>query len=468
MAIGPARVAKLAAWMLAGTVLIVPVLAVLINLRDPEISPQARAMAHFELPAIAAEGNAYVALLGLTAPPRVDPMAEGKRLAAERDGVMSADPFARQHLPREEREADSDQDDHLAFAGDLDAGCDIFSEPCLPFARARDQAVRALFAGNRLLIDRYEQARRLPGFAAVPIADKRRADIERSNLGRVHAVLLTVAALDAQQQHAAEACSFLQADSAFWRRMLSGAGTLGDKLSAFRALAEDARLASELIASKAFDAASCGPSLRMLLAPLTANELSLADAFRMAFVPAVRMLASWPDPAISVEPESWADRHLKETPLYDLFYRRNASINRSAELYAGLAALAEQPTPRFIAARDAFIADSGDLVSIGPSWIYNPLGKTLISRHLPLHVDYIAHAHGVAAYVKLVRVQLELKLAAVSLAEVPQFVERAGPDGANPLDGRPFRWDSEHRSLSFDPLDRRWRRWGTSVTIAGP
>jgi hypothetical protein len=468
MAIGPVRVAKLAAWMLAGTVLIVSLLAVLINLRDPEISPQARAMAHFELPAIAAEGNAYVALLGLTAPPRVDPMAEGKRLAAERDGAMSADPFARQHLPHEEREADSDQDDHLAFAGDLDAGCDIFSEPCLPFARARDQAVRALFAGNRLLIDRYEQARRLPGFAAVPIADKRRANIERSNLGRVHAVLLTVAALDAQQQHAAEACSFLQADGAFWRRMLSGAGTLGDKLSAFRALAEDARLASELIASTAFDATSCGPSLRMLLAPLTANELSLADAFRMAFVPAVRMLASWPDPAISVEPESWADRHLKETPLYDLFYRRNASINRSAELYAGLAALAEQPTPRFIAARDAFIADSGDLVSIGPSWIYNPLGKTLISRHLPLHVDYIAHAHGVAAYVKLVRVQLELKLAAVSLAEVPLFVERAGPDGANPLDGRPFRWDSEHRSLSFDPLDRRWRRWGTSVTIVGP
>ena len=65
---------------------------------------------------------------------------------------------------------------------------------------------------------------------------------------------------------------------------------------------------------------------------------------------------------------------------------------------------------------------------------------------------YIAHAHGVAAYVKLVRVQLELKLAAVPLAEVPQFLERAGPDGVNPLDGRPFRWDREHRSLSFDPL----------------
>jgi hypothetical protein len=468
MAKRPAQIAKLGAWTLAGAALGVLVLAVLVNLRDPQISAQARAMAHFELPAIAAEGNTYVALLGLTAPPRVDPLTEGKRLAAERDGALSADPFARQRLPHEEREADPEQDDRLAFAGDLDAGCDIFSEPCLPFARARAHAVRALFAGNRLLIDRYEQARRLPGFAAVPIADKRRADIERSNLGRVHAVLLTVAALDAQQLHAAEACGFLQADGAFWRRMLSGAGTLGDKLSAFRALAEDARLASELIASTAFDAAACGPSLRMLLVPLTAEELSLADAFRMAFVPRARLLASWPDPAISIEPESWADRHLKETPFYELFYRRNASINRSADLYAGLAALAAQPTSRFIAARDAFVADSGDLASVGPSWIYNPLGKTLLARHLPLHVDYVAHAHSVATYVKLVRMQLELRLAAVPLPEVPQFLERAGRDSTNPLDGRPFRWDREHRSLSFDPLDRRWRRWGTSAAIAEP
>jgi hypothetical protein len=468
MTIGPARIAKLAAWTLAGTALSVLVLAVLINLRDPEISAQARAMAHFELPAIAAERNAYIVLLGLTAPARIDPLAEGKRLVAERDRARSGDPFARQRLQHEEREVDPEQDDHLAFTGDLDAGCDIFSEPCLPFALARAQAVHVLGTGNRLLIDRYEQARLLPGFAAVPIADTRRADIERSTLGRVHAVMLTVAALDAQEQRAAEACAFLQSDGAFWRRMLSGGGTLGDKLSAFRALAEDARLASELIASTAFDAAACGPSLRMLLAPLTAEELSLADAFRMAFVPMVRMLASWPDPTISVEPESWADRHLKETPIYELFYRRNASINRSAAIYAGLAALAAQPTPHFIAARNVFLGDNSDLASVGPSWIYNPLGKTLVGRHLPLYVDYIAHAHGVSAYVRLVRMQLELRLAAVSLAEVPQFIEHAGPDSANPLDGKPFRWDREHRSLSFDPLDRRWRRWGTSAVIVGP
>ena len=463
----PARVATIAATTLAAVVVAALLLFVLVNLRDPEISAQARSMARYESSPIAAEGNAYIALLGLTAPQRIAPIAEGMRLAAERDETRPADPFARRRAPRPERESDPDQDDRIVFAGDLDAACDIFSEPCLPFARAREPAVRALVAGNRLLIDRYEEVRRLPGFAAVPIADQWRADVERSNLGRVHAILMTGAALDAQQQRATAACGFLESDGAFWRRMLSGTGTLGDKLSAFRALGEDARLASELIASPLFDAAACRPALRALLAPMTDTELSMAQAFRMAYVPMVRMLASWPDPAISVEPESWADRHLKETPLYDLLYRRNATINRSAELYADLAALAAQPTVRFVAAREALLSDYRDLAPIGPGWLYNPLGKSLLGRHLPLHVDYIAHAHGVAAYVNLVRTQLELRLAAVPLREVPRFLERAGPDSKNPLDARPFHWDAARRSLSFDPLDRRWRRWGTSVTITG-
>jgi hypothetical protein len=465
MARKPARIAAVATGTLTAVALS---LAVLINLRDQDISAQARAMARFQPPAIAAEDNAYVALLGLTAPAEIDPITEGKRLAAERDSTVFTDPFARERPPYEGRESDPDQDEHLEFAGDPEALCDIFNEPCLPFVRARVHAVRALFAGNRLLIDRYQEVRRLPGFAVVPIADKERADFARSNLKRVHAVLLTVGALDAQQGRAAEACSGLQADSAFWRRVLSGASTLSDKLTAFRALSEDARLASELIASAAFDPAACGPSLRSLLAPLTGEEVSLADAFRMAYVPIVRMLASWPDPTISVEPESWADRYLKETPIYDLFYRRNASINRSAELYAGLAALAAQPTPHFVAARGAFLADCSDLAALGPGWIYNPLGKALLGRQLPLQVEYIAHAHGVAAYVMLVRTQLELRLEGVSLVQVPQFLERAGADSANPLDGRPFHWDREHRSLSFDPFDRRWRRWGTSATIVEP
>ena len=464
----PARIVTIAATIFGAVVLGALLLFVLVNLRDADISAEARSMARFAPAPVTADGNAYIALLGLTAPQGIDPITEGIRLAADYDGTLEGDPFARQRAPRRQRDDNPEQDDQVGFAGDFDAACDIFSEPCLPFARAREPAVRALVAGNRLLIDRYEQARRLPGFAAVPIADQRRADSERSNLGRVHALLLTAAALDAQQGRAAEACDFLESDGAFWRRVLSGSGTLGDKLSGFRALGEDARLGSEIIASPAFEPGACAPALRALLAPLTLTELSLADAFRAAYVPTLRMLASWPDPSVSVEPESWADRHLKETPVYELLYRRNATINRGAEIYAGLAALAAEPPARFAVARDKFLSDCRDLTSPGPGWFYNPLGKMLLGRHLPIHVDYIAHAHGVSAYVNLVRTQLELRLAAVPAGEVPRFLEHAGAYGVNPLDGRSFDWDPARRSLSFVPLDKRWRRWGTQASIVEP
>jgi hypothetical protein len=464
----PARSATIVATLFGAVALGGLLLLALVNLRDPDISAQARSMARFEPGAIAPDGNAYIALLGLSAPQDVDPIAEGKRLVADYDGALEGDPFARQRLPRRQQDNDAEQDDRVTFVGDRDAVCDILNEPCLPFASVREPAIRALVAGNRLLIDRYEGMRRLPGFAAVRLADSRRPDIERSNLGHIHALLLTSAALGAQQGHAAEACSFLESDGAFWRRMLSGSATLGDKLSAFRALGEDARLASELIASPAFDPATCGPPLRALLAPFSARELSLAESFRAAWVPMLRTLATWPDPTISLEPESWADRHLKETPIYELFYRRNATINRSADLYAGLAALAAEPASRFVAARDELLSDFGDLTAAGPGWLYNPLGKMLLGRHLPMNVDYVAHVHGAAAYVNLVRTQLALRLAAVPLAEVPRFLARAGADGVNPLNGRSFDWDPSRRSLSFVPLDKRWRRWGTQVSIAEP
>ncbi len=468
MATGVTRIAAVAATCLAAAAAAALVAAILINLRDQDISPQARAMASFAPPAVAAESNAYVALLGLSAPPNIAPLAEGARLIAERDDALTGDPLARERAPHDEYDRDAPAEDRIAVNGDRELTCDIFDEPCLPFAKARADAIRALLADNALLTERYLHARALPAFASIAIADQRRADVERSNLGRVHALLLTSAALDVQERNAAHACDFLLTDGLFWRRVLSGDTALGDKLSAFRALSEDVRLASEMIASTSFDAGACAPSFRALLSPLSPDEISLANAFRMAFLPAVRLLTAWPDPATSVEPESWPDRHLKETPVYDLFYRRNASINRCAQLFTDLEALAAAPTLRFAAARSEFLDRTSDLSSLGPGWIYNPLGKLLLGKHIPFQVDYIAHAHGVAAYVALVRAQLELRLIGVPIAQVPHFLEHEGSAIENPFDGRPFRWNPERRTLSFDPLDRRWRRWGAAAPIAVP
>ncbi|HKW79917.1 MAG TPA: hypothetical protein VJQ49_02810 [Casimicrobiaceae bacterium] len=459
-----ARAPRVAAWCLIAATLLALLLAVVVNLHDEEISPLARQMSRLEPHPIPVAGNAYVALLGLSAPAGADPLAEGARLVAERDEAAARDPFSRQRAPRGER--DQDDDARPVFQGDRDLACDPLREPCLAFARARAAAIAALLAGNATLIERYLEARRMPVFVSAPIADQHRADAARSEVGLVHALLLTGTMLDAQSGRLSAACAALGADGVLWRRALAGSATLGDKMGALRALSEDLRSVSELVAWPGFDAAACAPALGPLLAPLSRDEISFAEIFHSSFVPTLRMLASWPDPAVSVEPEPWPERHLKETPVYDLFYRRNASINRSARLYADLSSLAEAPTTRFPAASAAFLAANRDLTAIGPAWMFNPLGRSLVGRHLTLQVDYIAHGHGVAAYVALVRAELALKLASVAPADVPAFLERAGRDIRNPLDDAAFRWDPATRTLSFDPPDNRWRRWGASVPIA--
>ena len=214
---------------------------------------------------------------------RTDPIAEGKRLAAEHDTALSADPFARQR-----RRTRRPNPTRIRTTGSR------FNRGSRRRLRHIQRAMHAVRAGPRagrsgrsfppiaVLIDRYESARRMPGFAAVPIADHGRAAIERSNLGRVHAMLLTWLRWTRNRATQPRLAASSRPTARSGGAMLSGAGTLGDKLSAFRALGEDVRLASELIASPVFDAASCGPALRTLLAPMTAREASLADAFRMA------------------------------------------------------------------------------------------------------------------------------------------------------------------------------------------
>src|SRR5690242_15905396 len=116
----PARIATIAGTMLGAVVLGALLLFVLVNLRDADISVQARSMARFAAEPIDADGNAYIALLGLTAPPGADPVAEGKRLAADYDGSIEADPFARRRLPRRQLDNERGQDDQVVFAGDFD------------------------------------------------------------------------------------------------------------------------------------------------------------------------------------------------------------------------------------------------------------------------------------------------------------------------------------------------------------
>jgi hypothetical protein len=96
--------------------------------------------------------------------------------------------------------------------------------------------------------------------------------------------------------------------------------------------------------------------------------------------------------------------------------------------------------------------------------VYNPIGKALAGIAVPSYADYCARVFDLAAYLQLVRAQLEIRLAHVAPESVPAFLASAGSDTRNPYTEQPFSWNAEASSLSFEPRSTRWKEWPTGVT----
>ena len=103
------------------------------------------------------------------------------------------------------------------------------------------------------------------------------------------------------------------------------------------------------------------------------------------------------------------------------------------------------------------------------SWLYNPIGKSLVRIAMPAYPDFIARVFDLAAYVQLVRAQLEARLANVASDQMPSFLGAVGPDARNPYTGQSFTWDAATHKLSFTPMSNHpWRTFSFSAFVPPP
>ena len=220
----------------------------------------------------------------------------------------------------------------------------------------------------------------MPGFAAVPIrghaARRYRAQQSPSPARRVADGGCAGCATACMQPRLA---AFLQADGAFWRRMLSGSRHPGrqavgisrarrgcapcqraDRIEGVRCRRLRAFAAH---AARAADRRGAEPG-GCLQDGVRADGAHAGELARSGDERRARILGRSP-------PEG-------DTALRPVLSAQRVDQPQRRASTPGSLRSAAQPTPRFIAAREAFVSDSGDLASVGPSWIYNPLGKTLI------------------------------------------------------------------------------------------
>ena len=327
-----AAIAKWAAIVVVAAAAIV----VVINLFDESPTPAALALA--EPPAAPpTTDNAYFALVGFSAPAGVDPAEDGKRRVAEHDA--------------------SARSTRLRFAGERRAACGTFDTVSVGDALAKVGALRALHAANGVLVERYVAIRKLPGFAITAVPGIMQPGPYFSDWSAVQQLLLCEALVDAQSGRAAQALSFIGDDLQFLRRMLAGNGNLLTEMIATAFAARDLHALSSLIATPGFPAEPNAAALRAMLAPLEMPGAGMARALASEHAMQVALLQQLPTTPESPPPddETLADKfeRLIWPPwLERRFYNPQATLNRSAESFHELIALANDHPAEFLAARE--------------------------------------------------------------------------------------------------------------------
>ncbi len=352
---------------------------------------------------------------------------------------------------------------HLKFVGDRDSLCDPISKPCLQPSLTDPAQLRAMAEANKELIARFQALQQMVAYANTSVPDPWQP-MPSGGWGGAQSLLLTQASLDGISGKADRALGFLATDMSFWRRILGTDSGMIDEMVAVRVLASDLALLSELIAAPSFDVRQHQEQLRQMLAPLTPEERNAGRMFKREFQLIARTVNSTQQQAIELEEMDWLDRQL-----YRLFFKRNASVNDSARLFTLLQELGGHPPADFAELRKKVQVRAYALSEPGVTWLYNPIGKTLVGSGTAFYPDFVARVFDLAAYAQLVRAQLELRLANLAPDKVAAFLATAASETRNPYTGQLFAWDDVNRILSFEPMYKRaWPGWKFRATVPPP
>jgi len=437
------------------------VVVLLVNSRDEALTPEASSLAELQTSALPNAQNAYLVLIGFDAPPGVEPTAAGASLVAENNASAASDPVGWGRISKlAGKDASVEREAQLKFVGNLNALHDPLDGGCLPQALEHAHDIRSMIEANEVLVARYLAMQRLPAYANTSVPDILQSTPPAAGWIASRRLLLMRSCLDLQSGQVAGALEFLAADSDMWRRVL-GYGALLDEMIAVRGLASDLKVLSDLIDVATFDVGANEAKLRQILAPLTAVELNMVSAFRREFELQVNLITELPKEVANDKTAGWIDRLTNGS----LFFKPNATVNLTAKLFSGLLKIANSPPSEYVVLQGALQREIRAQSEPAISWIYNPIGRQLATLTVPSYADaeYVTRVFDLAAYANLVRAQLELRLAAIPPAQVPQFLTAAGPETQDPYTKLPFRWNASDNSLSFDPKSSRWREWSTKV-----
>jgi hypothetical protein len=459
---------KTVLWVLA--VVAIAVVAVFaINAFDEDIWPETTALLKGAPNPYASDENLYLALVGFDAPNGQSVFSFGEARVAESDADAASllknpqgGPAILAHIQ------DRDKDPHtIQFRGKTG-----FCQPlgsCWTGVENHQPEVTTLLKDNAELYRRYLALHTLRGYfetgtpnylmrwAYVP------SDVRAMFLADTALRIKTGKTVQAQQSALAD----LGRDVATWRQMLTGYGGLISKLMAVANLHGDYVLLGDMIADPAIDLAPLATAIDGILLQVAVDDWKLHGVFGYEF----RISAGMYEQIQTMTANAYAGYapNGKELAWWQQgtahieghFWKANATENTRALVMINLQQMADSDPSKLLAAQEALARWAHAKFGFRPSFLYNPVGKTIAEYGITSYNVYPLRAFDIAAYSRGVRLAYEIRMRRIPTSEIPAFMGQHPEWSTHPVSGEAFAWRQQAHELRIQPVggvrtDRRF------------
>lgn len=413
------------------------VLFVALALYDERPGPElAREMAR-PRPEVVEPGNAWIALLGLSAPKGVSPYANGeermkKLQAAIQAGKPHRDIIALSIDTPDTKKAELTlQGTMPPFYGKKDAGI-------LAYASSHPEEAASLCRNNDEILRRYEQLRTFPRFTesleygfTAPIP-------QFSSTRSGQKIKFLKLALQARQGDVAGALLAVREDAEFWRFISRNSVTLIAKLICMASLNTNQMFAAELATSRHLTAHELA-IVQDILKPFGPAEISFADNFRGEVRFSQNLLRS---DVIKLAP--WS--------LGQFVFKRNATSNRMYTNLSDFIRMSELSSRQYAEEIRQKKNTKTNAPRIGLPFLYNPAGEILAQIAVPNYSNFIEKGHNLEGRRRLALLKVLAHAENITPERMQPFLDAQAKDLGNPYTGAAMRWDAKKGSITFSTL----------------
>lgn len=417
-----------------------------INAFDEKLDPGAAAILNAQ-PKVKAEDNAYFYWAGMYTVASNSPSEAGRNCVLAQLKVAQAGTLINDldHIP-ECREQNA-----LKTIDDQSIACDWRQKSCLKQYFEQHATIENLAAQNKAVLARYKQLLEFKQFADTYYLQ------QFAVFSKIPPVRL-YQAISATRLQAGDTKGFIrrtQAETRFYRMVLSGESSLLSKLIGIAWLEGSARLVSDAVHANPALAQQNQAALLEITRPLNMAERSLEKPMEGEFRFSTSMWRSIFAVNTSL-PERW---------LYPLVFKQNATANH---LYHDLSIwrdLSQAPTEQYLA------AEKTALEQLSNPWrdgylhlVYNPMGKILAGIGTTAYASYPRRIIDADGLLRLVSLQIQIAAHKIPESEIPAFLKSADPPFRDPYTGQPMQWDKT-RGLYFHGYSERVTDKGGFVSV---